>query len=234
MKFQELPDSIRVKLTEETERRFWKTIDDFGGVQQFSQEFGYSRSKLYNWKNKDCFLPVELVRTVLGSSPEGIVAIKGRSNSRPLENPGFPLPVTAELLTRVKCSVVVNREGVPFFQSDDIGRIERFAELLEDLGEVPFQVYNRSVYELRYPKYLQKIFSSVDFDTSFAALVDEKGVVENGFVKAGDRKVPVEEFEGELYSRDKKLQLALERNDEETVAEIIVEENRRIQKALSV
>lgn len=229
MKFEDLPDSIRVKLKAEAEQQLWSKISGMGGIKAFARKQSYSASKMYNWKNKVEFLPVSLVKDVLDVEVQEVTAIKGEGRSRPLENPGFPLVENDELLTRINVSVYVNNEGVPIYQADDVGLVNRFVELLNLYGNTPVEIYNRSVYEVRYPKYMQDIFDSMSFEEDFPALVDEKGGVENHRVTVNNRRVNVDEFEGQLYSRDKRLELALARGDSKEVADIIAEEAERIQ-----
>ncbi len=229
MKFSELPDGIRVKLSDRGERDFWMMVDEFGGVKDFSGALGYDASKVYNWRSKDVFLPVEAVRRVLGSNAtEEIEALKGGGRSRPIEDPEFPFEPDDELLTRVESSVHVNGQGVPVYQSSDTGLVDRFYSLLQQYGRVPVELYSRSVYELRYPKYLQQLFSRMGHSTDFAALVDEEGRIGDGYVEAGGRRVAVDGFGGRLYSRDKRLQLAMERGDSQSIAELMAEEADRV------
>lgn len=228
-KFSDLPENIRVKLSGEGEKELWHRVDEFGGVKSFSEAFGISSSKLYNWKNSEVFLPVEVVRRVMGSeAADDVIGLKGGGRSLAIKDPDFPLEVSDELLTRMDCSVVVDERGVPVYQANDRGNLERFAELLSGLG-APFQVYSRSIYELRYPKYIHEIFSRIEFDSDLGALVDEKGRIENGMVKAGDRKIPVDEFEEELFSRQKRYQLYVARGDSEKLAELLGEEASRVE-----
>lgn len=234
VKFSELPEFIRVKLTEEGKKEFWHRINEFGGVKNFCEAFEYSSSTVYNWKNKDCFIPVETVRSVFGvEASEEVKAFKGEGRSLPVKNPEFPLIIDNKLLTRIDLSVNVNSNGIPVYQSKDEGLVKRFNQLLNEFGDVPVEVYKRSVYELRYPKYLQQIFSQVNYKQKFAASVDEKGQIKNGKLVYKDKQVLIENFEGELYSRDKTLQLALARNDEEKIRQIMAEEADRVSNAVN-
>jgi hypothetical protein len=233
VKFSELPDSIRIKLSDSGKKEFWHRIDEFGGIKNFCEAFEYSSSTVYNWKNKDSFIPVELIRSVFGiEAAEDVVAIKGEGRSRPISKPDFPLVVDNELLTRVKCSVNVNSNGIPVYQSSDQGNVRRFAELLRQIGNVPFEIYSRSVYELRYPKYLHQILSEINFGEDFGALIDEEGEINNGKLVIENREVPVEDFEGELHSRQKKYEFYLEIGDSERLGELISEEASRIESII--
>ncbi len=230
MEFSELED-VRVKLNEDGKDEFWHVIDEFGGVKNFSQAFDISPSKMYNWKSKDSFLPIELVKQVFGNQPRFVEAYKGRGRSKPVENPVFPIPEDSGLLTRVECSVSVNSKGIPVYQASDMGLVERFADLLGLLGDVPFKVYSRKVYELRYPKYLHSILVEMDYEPSVEALVDEKGVICENVAVVEDREIDIEEL-GQLYHRGKRLDLALIREDKKEIARIMSEEKGKIRKAL--
>lgn len=234
LKFSELPEFVRIKLSEKGKKEFWHRIDEFGGIKNFCEAFDYSSSTVYNWKNKDSFIPVELVRSVFGiEAADDVVAIKGEGRSKPIQDPAFPLRIEDELLTRMHASVNVNSNGIPVYQSSDQGNVERFAELLSQIGEIPFEVYNRSVYELRYPKYLHQILSNIDYEEDFGALVDEKGSVEEGKLTVAEKQVPIEDFDGQLHSRDKALKLALARNNKQEIQRIMVEEASKIKNALN-
>jgi hypothetical protein len=234
LKFSELPDFIRIKLSESGKKEFWHRIDEFGGIKNFCEAFEYSTSTVYNWKNKDSFIPVELIRNVFGiEAADDVVAMKGEGRSRPIQNPEFPLSPSDELLTRIQTSVNVNSNGIPVYQSSDQGNVKRFAELLNQIGDVPVEVYNRSVYELRYPKYLNQVLSIIEYSEDFAALVDEKGKVEDRRLVAEDSELRVEEFEGRLYSRDKALQLALARNNKQKIQQIMADEADKVRNALN-
>lgn len=234
LKFSELPDFIRIKLSESGKKEFWHRIDEFGGIKNFCEAFEYSTSTVYNWKNKDSFIPVELIRNVFGiEAADDVVAMKGEGRSRPIQNPEFPLSPSDELLTRIQTSVNVNSNGIPVYQSSDQGNVKRFAELLNQIGDVPVEVYNRSVYELRYPKYLNQVVSIIEYSEDFAALVDEKGKVEDRRLVAEDSELRVEEFEGQLYSRDKALQLALARNNKQKIQQIMADEADKVRNALN-
>ncbi len=233
MKLECLPSSIRVKLDEEGEKELWQKVDGRGGVKRFCRDTGFSASDVYNWKNKDVFYPVDFVVELLGEGSESFVtAFKGGGRSLPVRNPRFPLDIGDELLTRIDCSVSVNREGVPVYRSQELSLIERFRELLSGIGDVPVSVYSRSGYELRYPKYLHKVFQAIDYEVDFAVLVDERGEIENGKVRVGGRAIPVEEFQGDLYSREKRFRLALERGDSGEVSRILGEERGKVRDAL--
>ncbi len=234
VEFSELPEGLRVKLSEEAEEELWHRIDEFGGVKEFSQHFEYSRSKMYNWRNKESFLPVKFVQRLMGgNNAGGVKALKGSGRSKALRSPCFPLQVSDELLTRVEASVSVNCDGVPTYISDEASMADRFRELLKDLGEVPVKRYSRSGrVEVRYPKFLQDIFEGLEFEEDFSALADEEGAVEDGVLKARDRCVPVEDFSGRLYSREKRFELALERSDEEELEEILTGELVRARSLL--
>jgi len=235
LEFRKLPDSIRVKLDGEGESLLWDEIEEKGGVKEFCDCSDYTFSQVYNWRSKDVFIPVEFVKELLGDQvSEHVMAFKGRGRSVPVDDPQFPLLI-GELLTRVDCSASVNREGVPVYRSDEISLIDRFRELLSGIGDVPVSVYSReSGYELRYPKYLQVIFEDIEFEEDLSALIDEKGSIGERRIIIGEREIPVEEFDGELYSRRKSLELALRRQDAEKVEEILGEEADRIKDVVEL
>lgn len=228
--FSRLPENIRVKLSENKQGEFWHTINEFGGIKQFSEVFEISSSKMYNWKNKDSYIPVQIVRKVFGSkNSEGITAYKGPGRSKPVKNPVFPLEIDNELLTRIKCSVNVSK--TPIYQSKHGELVKRFQKLLGKYGEVPYKVYKRSsVYELRYPMYLHRIFEQMPYTEDFPAKVDEKGVVEDGYLGFKGEKVRVEDFDGKLYCREKALKLALEKGDDQRIKELTLEEIERVER----
>lgn len=225
MRFDELPEGIRVKLDEDDERQLWSEVGCIG-VRKAAEKTGYTASKIYNWKNKDVFLPADFVSEFI--AVDFAKALKGGGRSQPVQNIGFPLDVSDELLTRVELSVSVNREGVPVYSTQDRGLKNRFIELLSQIGPVPFRTYSRNAFEIRYPKYLQQIFDQMNFETDFAAAIDEKGILQDDQIILDDRKMAVNEFDGTLHSRDKKLELALALGDSEKVAEIISEESEII------
>ncbi|MFB6144936.1 MAG: hypothetical protein ABEJ99_00340 [Candidatus Nanohaloarchaea archaeon] len=229
VKFSDLPDETRVKFTDKGEKEFWHRIDEFGGIKTFSGAFNIPSSRMYNWKSKSSFIPVKLVKTVMGNeNSDEIKAFKGRGRGKTIEDPEFPLKISDELLTRIDASVNVNKNGSPVYQASDPGLVERFNELLQEIGSVPVRIYHREVYELQYPKFLQDLMSDLDYVEDFTALVDEKGEVDPDTVVAEGKKVALDDFDGELYSRVKALDLALARGDSEKVARIMSEEARKV------
>ena len=234
VQFSELPKDLRVKLTEKGRKELWHRVDEFGGVKALSESFKFSQSKMYNWKNKDLALPVNFVRRLMGqNSTSEIIDLKGKSSSRKIENPIFPLDIPDELLTRVDLSVKVNSEGTPFYITPEKSLADRFTELLENLGDIEYQVYSRdSRLEVRYPKFIQEIFSQAEFEENLAALVDEKGEIKDGKLILDDRKIPIEEFDGKLYSREKDFELALQNGDSEKIAELMAEESSKVRKMI--
>ncbi|AOV94565.1 hypothetical protein AQV86_01405 [Nanohaloarchaea archaeon SG9] len=234
LEFSELPEGLRVKLSEDIEKELWHRIDEFGGIKEFTQHFEYSQSKMYNWKNKDSFLPIRFVRRLMGgNNSEGIEALKGKRSGKILENPEFPLRVSDELLTRVEASVSVNSEGIPTYMTDERSLADRFRELLNDLGEVPSSLYSRQGrFEVRYPKSLQELFECLEFEEDFATLVDEEGVIVDGKLEARGREVSVEDFSGKLYSREKKFELALQKGDQGIIKDIIASEASKVDSLL--
>lgn len=233
MKFSELPDEIRIKLTEKGTEEFWHRVDEFGGVKALSESFEYSSSKMYNWRSKDSFLPIALVRKVFGNeSSDEIVAIKGKGRSKAIRQPLIPVPESDELLTRVELSVKVNSDGTPIYQTDDRGNAERFIELLGELGEVSHSIYVREVYEVRYPKFLQELFRQMSYQRHTGAVIDEAGEIRDGKIVLPQRDMDLEEFEGRLFHRQRRLQLALARDDREEVKNLMQEEARNTRNML--
>lgn len=235
IEFSDLPEDLRVKLTEDAEEELWHRIDEFGGIREFTEHFEYSSSKLYNWKNKNSFLPVKFVKRLMGgNNAKGIQAIKGKGRSKQIQGLNFPLEVSDELMTRVEASVSVNSDGIPTYITGERSLMNRFTALMDELGEVSYTVYTReSRYEIRYPKFLHEVFDQFEFETGFAALVDEDGLVEDGKLKASGKEVSIEKFSGELYSREKKFELALERGDEDVIRDIIGGEASKVESLLN-
>ncbi len=224
---EDLPDSIRVQLAEQDVQQLWSNVDMGGGITAVADEYDYPRSKLYNWKHADTFLPIVFVRAFLDDP--AIVALKGGGRSQPWLHPPLPIPINDELMTRITCSVHVNRDGVPVYQASDSGLVQRFVSLLEQYEGVPITVYQRAQYEVRYPKYVHDIFQTAVYDRIFAAAVDEQGRIEDEHVVAGDRSVPITAFDDVLYHRGKKLQLALARGDTDTITQLMVSEAEKVQ-----
>ncbi len=232
--FSELPEETRVKLSEKGEKELWHRINEFGGIKNFSEAFQYPSSKLYNWKNKNSYIPIEIIRKVFGTeAADEVKAYKGKGRSKPVKNPVIPLPENQELLTRINSSVNLSH-GTPIYQVNDRGLIQRFEQLLNFYGDVPYKIYNRdSVYELRYPKYLHQILQKMSYQEDFETLVDETAVIENGRIKLENREIKIEEFEGKLYSRKKALKLALEKEDETKVRQLIMEEAEKVRQTFN-
>ena len=229
LKFSEIPVFIRIKLSERGKEEFWHRIDEFGGIKNFCENFDYSTSKVYNLKNKDSYIPIELIKSVFGNETAGeVIALKGKGRSRPLKKPEFPIKVDNELLTRIQTSVNVNSNGIPIYQSNDEGNVRRFIQLLERIGNTPYELYNRSVYELRYPKYLHKILSEIQYEEDFGALIDEKGEIKDQKLIAGNKEKKVEDYEGKLFSRQKRYEFYLARGDSQKLRELISEEASRV------
>lgn len=221
-------------MTEEGAEKLWHRVDEFGGVKALSDSFGFSPSKMYNWRNKELALPVKFVRRIMGeNSTSEIVLLKGPSSGGKIRNPVFPLNISPELLTRVESSVSLNSEGTPFYIVSEKSLVERFASLLEELGEVSYTIYSRdSRFELRYPIFLQAIFSQSEFEEDIAALVDEEGEFDQHEIILSDRKIPIDDFEGKLYSREKRFELALQRGDSDKIAELMSEESSKVRSLI--
>ena len=234
LEFSYLPPDSRMKLTEDVEEELWHRVDEFGGVKALAEAFDYSASKIYGWKSKDIALPSGFFRQIMGgNNAEGVILVKGSSTGSGIRNPDFPIRVSDELLTRIEISVNVNEEGTPIYLADERSLVERFRRLLGEIGDIDVRVYSRSTrFELRYPKFVHSLISKLDFQKDFPAMVDEKGSIEDGKLKVNGRTVPVDEFEGELYSREKRFELALERGESGEIADMISEESGKVNRML--
>jgi len=228
LEFSDLPDDTRVKLTDEGRHELWHRVDEFGGVKKLSNAFDFSASKMYNWRNKNSFMPISFVKRLMGDNPSRIEAIKGNGRGKEWQT-DFPIAENPELLTRIRQSVKVNEEGVPFYITGEKTLYSRFQELLDEI-QVPYRSYSRKRYEIRYPKFVHEVFQQMSFEEDISALVDESGHIDNDSVIVGDRKIPVSDFKGTLYSRDKKLELAIARNDTDTIQQLISEESYKVRK----
>ena len=226
----QLPGNLRVKLSDTGKQELWHRVEEFGGVKNLAEAFVYSASKIYNWRSKDLALPLDFVRQIMGeNNTDEIVLLKGSGSSGKIQNPEFPLKISDKLLTRIKLSVKENSEGTPIYITPEKSLAERFGTLLEGLGEVEYKVYSRdSRFELRYPKFLHKIFSQVGFEEDIGALVDEEGEIQDGKILVEDREVSVENFDQEIFSREKSFELALARGDSEKIANLIAEESNKV------
>lgn len=232
MKFSEL-ENVRVKLDESGRKEFWHRVDEFGGVKTFSEAFSIPSSKVYNWKSKNSFIPIKLVKKVFGNEGSTHVeAYKGPGRSKPIKDPVFPIPENDELLTRIGCSVSVNSKGIPLYQASDEGLIERFNHLLQELGDVPVKIYDREVYELRYPKYLHEILMKMVYEEDIDALVDEKAAFEEDKIVLEGEEIAPRKLEN-IYHREKRLKLALIREDNKEIAKLMSEEKEKVRNALN-
>lgn len=232
MRFSELED-VRIKLDEPGRKEFWHRVDEFGGVKTFAEAFEYSPSKIYNWKSKDSFIPVELIKKVFGNeASQHVTAYKGAGRSKKVRNPVFPIPENEELLTRIQASVTTNKNGIPLYQASDIGLVKRFNQLLSELGDVPVKLYERDVFELRYPKYLHEIFMQMNYEEDLDAIVDEDAVFRDEKILLNGKEIDIREVD-RIFHRDKKLKLALMRADKEEIAKLMREEKEKVRKALN-
>ncbi len=230
VEFSELPDKIRIKLSEKGKKQLWHRINEFGGIKDLAEAFDYSSSKMYNWKNKDLALPLDFVQQIMGeNNTEEIVLLKGTGSSGKIIDPEFPLHISEELLTRIEKSVTENSEGTPVYITSEKSLQERFTKLLNEPGKVEYKSYTRqSRYEVRYPKFLQEIFSEITFEEDLTALVDETSKIEDGKITLENREISVEDFDQHLFSREKKFDIALERGDSEKIAKLMAEESEKV------
>jgi hypothetical protein len=227
LEFSELPGSLRVQLTEEGRKELWHRVEEFGGIKNLSESFEFSQSKMYNWKNKELALPLTFVRRLMGENhTRQITLLKGRGSSGKIENPVFPLNVSEELLTRVNKSVKVNSDGTPVYLTNESSLADRFMALLKQLGKVQVKSYSRdSRYEIRFPKFLNKLFSRLDYDTHQGALIDEVGQINQGSIELEGNEIDIKDFNGKLYSKSKKFEIALQKKDSDKIAELMAEES---------
>lgn len=228
LNFSELPEETRVKLTEKGTADLWHRVDEFGGIKELSNAFDFSASKMYNWRNKNGYMPIKFIKRLMGENPSKVQAIKGKGRGKKWAAE-FPLPENAELLTRVQESVRVNEEGVPFYITNDTGLYSRFQSLLDDIN-VPYKSYSRDRYEIRYPKFVHTVLQKMDYQENLAALVDESGQIRENYVKVRNKEIHVNDFDATLYSRDKKLELAIARNDTEVIQQLISQESSKVRK----
>lgn len=230
VEFSELPDKLRIKLSEKGKKQLWHKVNEFGGIKDLAEAFDYSSSKMYNWKNKDLGLPLDFVQQIMGeNNTEEIKLLKGKGSSGKIQNPKFPLQISEELLTRIEVSVIENTEGTPVYITSEKSLQERFTRLLNELGKVEYKTYTRqSRYEVRYPKFLQEIFSEITFEEDLAALVDETAKIENDKIILDNREISVEDFDQHLFSREKNFDIALEHGDSEKIAKLMAEESEKV------
>lgn len=234
IKFSQLPDDLRVQLSEEGREELWHRIDEFGGIKEFSEHFEFSQSKMYNWKNKELALPIKIVRRVLGkNATEEITLLKGKGSSDGIKNPEFPLQISNELLTRVEKSVVKNTEGTPVYLTDERSLVNRFTELLNEVGEADFSVYSRSLrYEVRYPKFLNILFLDLEYNSDLSVEIDEVGKIIEDKIAVEGRKLSIWDFNGKIYSKEKRYKIALKRGESSKIEEIINEEVSKTKRAI--
>jgi len=234
LEFSELPEDLRVKLSEQGQKEVWHRVAEFGGIKAVSEAFDFSQSSMYNWKNKQLALPLEFVRRLLGqNSTDYIEVLKGKGSSGSIKDPVFPLCVSSEFLTRVNCSVKVSSDGIPVYICRERSLLDRFADLLDGLGSVDYSIYSRnSRFELRYPKFLHQVLEKLVYDEELGALVDEIGEINDGKVLVSGREILVDDFDGKLYSRDKLFELALQSGDSESITELMAEESEKARRLM--
>ncbi|PSH00231.1 MAG: hypothetical protein BRC28_00605 [Nanohaloarchaea archaeon SW_4_43_9] len=230
----ELSSEARVKLSDDYTERLWEEVERRGGVKEVSQSLGHSRSKMYNWKNKNSFLPIDFVTEIAGDElGDEIKAFKGKSRSNPIRNPSLPLDLSDELLCRIEFSVSINENGTPMYMTNDLGNLRRFQTLLDELGEVPYNIYTRdSRFQLNFPGYLYTLFQEISHGADKTALIDEKGNVNNGEIYVEGTRIAEEDYPNEIYNRKKKLKLALSKEKNEVVREMLSKEAKRAERTL--
>jgi len=189
---------------------------------------------MYNWKNKNCFLPIDFVTEIAGDGLDSeIKAFKGKSRSNPIRNPSLPLDPSDELLCRIEFSVCINKNGTPMYMTNDLGNLRRLQTLLDELGKVPYKIYTRdSRFQLNFPRYLYTLFQEISYETDKTALIDEEGDVKNGEIYVEGKRIAEEEYPNEIYNRKKKLKLALSKEKGEVVREMLSKEAKRAERTL--
>lgn len=231
MDISQLPGESRLKLPDSQEKEFWKRVEQEGGVKSFCEKNSFSASKMYNWRNKRSFLPVEAVLKLLGRDVD-IRAVKGNGRGKVIETAKLDFSGVDELVTRAESSVSVNHRGTPMYQTDDIGNLQRFTELLERTG-ADFHVYSRqSYYQVNYPKFLHRILSERESEEKLGARIDEEAEIDGDFFILDDRKISISGFSGDLHSRRKSARLAVEREDSDQLQKLISAEARKVEKML--
>lgn len=234
IRLRELPKNYRIKLTKKQEKQFWNRLCKKGSIKEYAQKTETSTNQLYNLKNKDLAYPVNLVFREINIQKLDKIQFKGPNKSYYAKTT-FPIKVDNELLTRINYSVKTNKEGTPHYISQEKQLIDRFRDLLLQTAEIPIKTYkNQGQYELRYPKFFHELLNQLDdFEEDLCAKIDEIGEIEEQkFVLPENETVDFDDVDGVLYSREKKLALALYREDSQQVADIISEETEKINKLI--
>lgn len=221
MKIDQLPKQSRVKISSEDMESLWDKASELG-ASKTSEITGYSSSKIYSWKSKDLFLPADFVLEFVEDAEVLEVKSNGRGSS--IENPNLDFSELDELLTRFNQSVYINKEGVPFYRTNEYSLLERFREILSKLGDFEVKIYRRGFYEIRFPKIVQLVLSELDYSADLGALVDESGRIADGEVLVNDSVVSVNEFDQRLYSDRLRSRLAIEKGDKDELQRIIADQ----------
>lgn len=236
LKWEDLEDeNIRIKISEKADKELWNLINqEYKNINHLSNEISYSTSKIYNWKNKDVFYPLEFLKNVLElqnvKNKKLMIKGPGKSKKWGLK---LPLSVNNELLTRINLSVKVNKEGTPIYITRDKGLVTRFRKLLEELN-VEFKIHrNQGRYELTYPKYIHKLLTKLEFEEDITAKADEIGEVQGNKIIFPDSTPAIKLTDlGELHSEEKKLQKALITGESQEVEEIIRKQVGKVRNVL--
>lgn len=219
---------LRLKLDQKSEKKLWRKVSELG-VKNAAEKTGYPTSNIYNWKNKDLFIPEKFVKYFLENYiPK---AVKTGSNSKVLEKPNLKSPKINELKTRIECSGFTNSEGTPFYYTQSRGNIQRFRHLINQMG-AEIKVYRRNGrFEARYPIVIYEILSGKDFKPVKSALIDEKARVEEGSFIIENRILTFNDY-GKLFNEDKLLQLGLQRSDPEIIGMVMGRESEKANSLL--
>jgi hypothetical protein len=175
-------------------------------VKAFAENHGFQPQQVYSWRSRDIAVPVRLLEAT-SVEPNHIVSLKGAGRSLEVRKPELPFNPSNELLTRLHESVHRDRSAAPMYMTDDRGNLKRFRELLAELGDVETTAYDREArYQLRYPKFLDRILRDREFKPVFSALVDENGSVGERYLRAKGKTVRIDEFEGKLSFNAEQVQ----------------------------
>lgn len=205
---EDLDPDIRVKLEQESEENLWSEISE-KGFSEVAEELDIPRSRLYNWKHKQEFIPVKLPRKVLNEFE--IAGFKGGSRSHQIDW-RLPKEISDELLTRISLGTSVNKECTPVYYTKDSGLKDRFCQLLEQY-DVSYREYSRSGFEVRFPTAVYRVLDDMVFQRDKIAVLDERGELKGDRIVYQDFSEKIEEVEDEVYSVRLRLAIAVRRGE---------------------
>jgi hypothetical protein len=167
------------------------------------------------------------------NSTSELTELKGKGSSGTIKKLEFPIQISNELLTRIETSVKENSDGTPTYLTEEKSLADRFTELMQDLGNVQLKTYSRnSRYEVRFPKFLNQLLSNLEHQPNLPALIDEKGEIKQNKITVEDQSIDIMEFDEKLYSREKKFEIALQRENSDTIAELMAEESSKVRNLI--